>query len=99
MNRTITWLLFVALVASFAPERSEGTKYPLGFFVVFHTQMGVIVPGVPCRDRGNWDLESLRDRSHACLGKMEFRAFPKRVVHEFYPLKALITLEQVNTTE
>ena len=57
------------------------------------------MPGVPCRDRGNWDLESLRDRSHACLGKMEFRAFPKRVVHEFYPLKALITFEQVNTTE
>ena len=36
------------------------------------------------------------------LGKIKFRAFPKRVavsVHEFYHLKALITLEQVNTTE
>ena len=35
--------------------------------------------GVPCGDRGNWDYESQRDRSHACLGKIKFRAFPKRV--------------------
>ena len=27
------------------------------------------MPGVPCRDRGNWDKESLRDRSHACFAK------------------------------
>ena len=75
-------------------------EVPPGVFRrILYANGGVIVPGVPCRDRGNWDLESLRDRSHACLGKMEFRAFPKRVVHEFYPLKALITLEQVNTTE
>ena len=33
------------------------------------------------------------------LGKIKFRTFPKRVVHEFYRLKVLITLEQVNTTE
>ena len=50
------------------------------------------------------------------LGKIKFRAFPKRVnlearekrpgdevgnvsVHEFYLLKALTTLEQVNTTK
>ena len=35
------------------------------------------------------------------LGKIKFRAFPKRarVGNEFYRLKALITLEQVNTTE
>ena len=42
------------------------------------------MPGVPCRDRENWDKESLRDRSHACfakkaIGKIKFRAFPKRV--------------------
>ena len=42
------------------------------------------MPGVPCGDRGNWDEESLRDRSHACfceesLGKIKFSAFPKRV--------------------
>ena len=30
---------------------------------------GVNVPGVPCGDRGNWDYESLRDRSHACFAK------------------------------
>ena len=33
------------------------------------------------------------------LGKIKFRTFPKRVVHEFYRLKVLITLEQVNTTD
>ena len=33
------------------------------------------------------------------LGKIKFRAFPKRVGHEIYRLKALITLEQVNTSE
>ena len=38
----------------------------------------------------------MRDRSHACLGKFKFRAFPRCVGHL---LKALITLEQVNTTE
>ena len=34
--------------------------------------------GVPCGDLGGWDSDSLRDRSHACLGKTKFRAFPKR---------------------
>ena len=34
--------------------------------------------------------------SHACLGKVNFRAFARCVGHL---LKALITLEQVNTTE
>ena len=33
------------------------------------------------------------------LGKIKFRASPKRVVHEFYRLKTLITFEKVNTTE
>ena len=33
------------------------------------------------------------------LGKIKHRAFSKRVGPEFYRLKALITLEQVNTTE
>ena len=33
------------------------------------------------------------------LGKIKFRAFRNVSVHEFYRLKALITLEQVNTTE
>ena len=31
---------------------------------------GGIVPGVPSGDRGNWNKESLRDRSHTCLGKI-----------------------------
>ena len=40
----------------------------------------VIVLGVPFGHRGNWDYKgSLRDRSHVCLGKIKFRAFPKRV--------------------
>ena len=41
------------------------------------------------------------EATHVCkenLGNIKFRAFPKRVVNEFYLLKALITLEQVNTT-
>ena len=45
-----------------------------------------MVPGVPSGDRGNWVLESLRDRSlDACFAKkayerlMQFRAFPERV--------------------
>ena len=33
------------------------------------------------------------------LGKIKFRAFPKRVGPRIYRLKALIALEQVNTTE
>ena len=33
--------------------------------------------GVPSGDYGNW--VSLRDQSHTCLGKIKFRAFPKRV--------------------
>ena len=37
------------------------------------------MPGVTCRHRGNWDQESLRDGSYACLGKIKVRAFPKRV--------------------
>ena len=33
------------------------------------------------------------------FGKIKLRAFSKRVGPEFFRLKALITLEQVNTTE
>ena len=53
------------------------------------------MPDVPCRDHGNWDLESLHDRSHTSSGKIEFRAFRNASVHEFYRLKVLISLEQV----
>ena len=42
------------------------------------------MPGVPCGDRGNWDYESLRDRSHACFAKkaeerLNLELFLKRV--------------------
>ena len=33
------------------------------------------------------------------LGKIEFRAFPKRVGPRILSLQSVITLEQVNTTE
>ena len=33
------------------------------------------------------------------LGKIKFRAFRNLSVHKFYCLRALITLEQVNTTD
>ena len=64
----------------------------------------VIVPGVPCGDRGNWDQASLRDESHACFAKkanerLNLKLFRNVSVHDFYRLKALITLEQFNTTE
>ena len=48
------------------------------------------MPGVTSGDRGNWHQQSLRDRGHACFAKK---------ANEFYRLKALITLEQVSTTE
>ena len=46
----------------------------------------------------------LRDRSHACFAKkaqerLNLELFGNASVHEFYGLKPLITLEQVNTTE
>ena len=37
------------------------------------------MPGVHSGDRGNWDEESLRYRSHTCLEKITFRTFSKRV--------------------
>ena len=37
--------------------------------------------------------------SEESLGKTNFKLFRNVSVHEFYPLKALIALEQVNTTE
>ena len=66
------------------------------------TKKAVVVQGVPSGDRGNWEL--LHDRSHACmfcgesLGNIKFRDFPQQSVHEFYRLKVLTTLEQVNPT-
>ena len=60
--------------------------------------------GVPLGDSGNWEYELLRDRSHTCFAKkgqerLNLELFRNVSVHEFYRLKALITLEQVNTTE
>ena len=37
--------------------------------------------------------------SEESLGKINFKLFRNVSVHEFYPLKALIALEQVNTTD
>ena len=42
-----TYLVSLAVVANLITCNA--------FFVVFRTQKGVIVPGVPCGDRGNWD--------------------------------------------
>ena len=46
----------------------------------------------------------MRDPSHVCLAKkakerLNLELFRNVSVHEFYRLKALIPLEQVNTTE
>ena len=58
-----------------------------------------MVPGVPSGDRGNWRYVSLRDESHA--GKINAKGaelFQNGSVDEFNFLKALICLEQVNTS-
>ena len=65
---------------------------------------GVIVPGIPSGDCGNWEYESLYDWSHACFAKkawerLNLEFFQNMLVHEFYRLKASITFEQVNTIE
>ena len=41
--------------------------------------MTVKVPGVPSGDRGNWALSKSRMFCEGRLGKIKFRAFPKRV--------------------
>ena len=48
------------------------------------------MPGVPSGDRGNWDKETLRDRTHARLRNITFRTFPKRVGPR------ILSLESVN---
>ena len=62
------------------------------------------MPGVPSGDRENWEYESLRDRGHVRLAtnareRLNLELFRNVSVHEFFRFKALITLEQVNTTE
>ena len=61
------------------------------------------MPGVPCEHRGNWDKESFHDVLRKSSGKIKeslnLELFRNVSVHEFYRLKALITLEQVNITE
>ena len=64
-----------------------------------------MVPGVPSGDRVNWGQQSLRERSHVCfceesLGKTnakDLQLFRNGSAHEFYSLKALTTLEQLNS--
>ena len=62
------------------------------------------MPGVPCEtvktgSKNRW----VKEATHVLrrkLGKIEFlELFQKLSVHEFYRLKELITLVQVNTTE
>ena len=51
------------------------------------------MPGVPCGDRGNWEQESLRDRSHACLEKKvrkdSYKAIPKSVGSRILSLESV----------
>ena len=56
--------LFVSL--GYVRSETRNLRY---FFFVFRTQRGVYVPGVLSGDRGNYEKESLRYRSHACLKK------------------------------
>ena len=58
-----------------------------------------IVPGVPCGDGGNWDSESLHEAQGRLKESLNLELFRNVSVHEFYRLKALISLEQVNDTE
>ena len=84
-------------------------KYPPAFFVVFYTQMRGGGGGAHNGRRylrRPWKLglriitpSKPRMFCEESLEKIKFRTFPKVSVHEFCRLKALITLEQVNTTE
>ena len=63
----------------------------------------IIVPGVPSGDRGNWGKVTRRDESHECqrlekINVKDVELFRNGLVHEFYRFKALIALEQVNTS-
>ena len=76
---------------------------PQGFFVAFYIQM----EGSLCQAFLAETVETgtkMGDRSKACFAKkalerLNLELFRNMSVHEFYRLKALITLEQVNTTE
>ena len=60
------------------------------------------MPSVPCGDRGNCMglriIASSKPRMF-CEERLNLELSRNMSVHEFYRLKALITLEQVNTTE
>ena len=91
------------------PFYSENAN--VSFFSCVYARRGNVVPGVPCGDRGNWigiriATCHLLSQRHTLfcevrLGKIDAKdveLFRKGSVHEFYRLKALNALEQVNTS-
>ena len=76
------------------------------FFNVCVLQKEVMVPGIPSRDRGNWDKNRDMSHHHAIFCEESLRKidakdvelFQNGSVFEFCCLKALITLEQMNTS-
>ena len=66
--------------------------------------MVIMVPGIPRGDRGNGDKYLGVTKSHTWksfkrkINAKDVELFRKGSVHKFYHLKALITLEQVNTS-
>ena len=73
------------------------------FLLYLGHKRGVIVPSVPWGRPWKLGLRIVawsksRMFSEESLGKINLKLFRNVSVHEFYRLKALITLEQVNTT-
>ena len=76
------------------------------FFFLLGTQKGVGVTGVSRGDRRNWEQESLRDRNQRIfceeglgkINKCDLELFQNGSAHEFYRLKELITLEELNSS-
>ena len=57
------------------------------------------MPGARSEDRGNWGHVSRPDESHAGkINAKDVEVFRNESVYEFYRLKALIILEQANTS-
>ena len=73
------------------------------------TEREITVPGVLSGDRGNWETiiaasptfrapSMFREESLGKIKAKDVELIRNRSVHEFYRLKALSTLEQVNTS-
>ena len=90
--------LTLNMTSTLAFAAQENASVPF-FFSLCGPQKGVIVPGARSEDRGNWGHVSRPDESHAGkINAKDVEVFRNGSVYEFYRLKALIILEQANTS-